>query len=76
MESLPVAPLRNAGAVGPVLAELRLHRGLTQAEAAAAAGVSRQSIIALESGAAAKQVRTIMALLALYGYRMEFHHAG
>ena len=71
----PVAPLRGPHAVGPVLAELRLLRGLTQAQAAEAVGVSRQTIIALEAGGVAKQVRTIMALLKAYGYRMEFHSA-
>ncbi len=61
--------VRSLPRLGHAVRGLRLHRGLTQAELAAAAGVSRQWVVNIESGRTSGiEVGRLMRLLdALHG---------
>ena len=56
--------------LGARLRELRIARGLTQAQAAEAAGVHAVQIARLEAGTANTTVATLVALATAYGVRM------
>ena len=65
--------LRNPAAVGSALRAIRLSKGLTQAEAAEAAGVSRKWVCDAERGKPSMDVGLVIALLKAMDYRCVFH---
>ena len=64
--------LRSAGEVGSALRAIRLRRGLTQAEVADAAGVSRKWVSNAEGGKASADVGLVVAFLRALDYWMYF----
>ena len=64
--------LRNPAEVGSALRAIRLSKGLTQAEAAEAAGVSRKWVCDAERGKPSMDVGLIIALLKSMDYWFEF----
>ena len=65
--------LRSPAAVGSALRAIRLSKGLTQAEAAEAAGVSRKWVCDAERGKPSMDVGLVIALLKSMDYWFEFH---
>ena len=61
--------LRNPAAVGSALRAIRLSKGLTQAEAAGAAGVSRKWVCDAERGKPSMDVGLVIAVLKAMDYR-------
>ena len=67
-----VGSLDSGCEVGPALRAARGVRGLTQAEAAAAAGVSSQWVCDVESGKPRLAVGPLLRLVWVLGHRFEF----
>ena len=65
--------LRSPAAVGSALRAIRLSKGLTQAEAAEAAGVSRKWVCDAERGKPSMDVGLVIAVLKAMDYRCVFH---
>ena len=61
--------LRNPAEVGSALRAIRLSKGLTQAEAAEAAGVSRKWVCDAERGKPSMDVGLVIAVLKAMDYR-------
>ena len=61
--------LRSPAAVGSALRAIRLSKGLTQAEAAGAAGVSRKWVCDAERGKPSMDVGLVIAVLKAMDYR-------
>ena len=59
--------IANAHQLGALLRQTRKDRGMTQAALAAAAGVSRQWVIAAEAGSPAAQLDLTLAVLRAAG---------
>ena len=66
--------LRSAGEVGSALRAIRLRRGITQAEVAEAAGISRKWVSNAERGKPSADVGLVVAVLRALDYRMHFHN--
>ncbi len=60
-------PLHTPEQLTAVLRDLRRQRGLTQAQAASALGITQQSYSALEANAGRMSVHRLLRLLALLG---------
>ena len=58
--------------VGRSLRAARRQAGLTQAETAAQAGVSRESLSLIENGRRGVQIETLNAVLDVLGYKIAF----
>lgn len=70
----PMMSLRSVDEVGSALKAIRLRRGLTQAEVAAAAGISRKWVSNAERGKPSADVGLVVAMLRALDYRMHFHN--
>ena len=70
-DALPVAPLSRPELVGPVIADLRLAAGLTQAELAEVLGVSRQYVVELEQGKVTRALAVVFEAFAHLGYALQ-----
>lgn len=64
--------MRRPYEVGAALRAARESQGLTQAEAASAAGVSRKWLSEAESGKAAVSLGLVLGVLDALGYEVEF----
>jgi len=60
-------PLHTPEQLAAVLRDLRRQRGLTQAQAAAALGITQQSYSALEANAGRMSVHRLLRLLTILG---------
>src|SRR6476620_6939452 len=63
--------LTDAATTGAAIRAARRRRGLTQQAMAQAAGVTRQSIVNLETGRSSPQRATVVAALRVLGLRLE-----
>lgn len=64
-------------ALGPTLRALRKNAGLTQAQLASAAGLSRQHLIGIERGQALNiELPTLIKLLDALGAQLTIRHKG
>lgn len=68
---LPVAPLARPELVGPVLADLRVAAGMTQAELAEVLGVSRQYVVELEQGKVTRALAVVFEAFGHFGYALQ-----
>ena len=64
--------MRSPKRIGRSLRDARRTAGLTQAEVAAAAGVSREAVSVLENGHRGTRVETLNAVLFELGYELAF----
>ena len=64
--------LRSQKRIGRALRSARRDAALTQAELAAAAGVSREAVSVLENGQRGTRVATLNAVLFQLGYELAF----
>ena len=64
--------MRSPKRIGRSLRDARRAAGLSQAEVAAAAGVSRESLSVLENGQRGARVETLNAVLFELGYELAF----
>ena len=71
-ERQPLRHLRRPHEVGAALRAARERLGLTQAEVAATAGVSRKWLSEAESGKAAVSLGLVLGVLDALGYEVEF----
>ncbi len=69
-------PLHTPEQLTAVLRDLRQRQGLTQAQAAAALGITQQSYSALEAHAGRMSVHRLLRLLALLGGTLTVTVAG
>ena len=68
----PYVGMYSRHRVGRSLRAARKQAGLTQAEVAAQAGVSRESLCLIENGQRSAQLETINAILDVLGYKVAF----
>lgn len=69
---VPLTGLRSPARVGSALRAARASAGLTQSEAAAAAGVSRDALSRVENGRRGVRAETLCAVLDVCGYELAF----
>ena len=62
--------IRGAQSFGTAIKEFRHHRGLSQAELAAAAGVHRSYLSSVENGATTEAMRNIVRALNVLGLEL------
>ena len=68
----PLTGMRSPRRVGRALRAARLLAGLSQAEVATEAGVSREAISRLEAGQRVARMDTLTAILDALGYEIAF----
>jgi y4mF family transcriptional regulator len=68
--------VRTAGDLGAVVRSARETAGLTQRELAARTGVSREWLVAFESGKGTAQLRLVLDVLSVLGMTVEVEAAG
>ena len=68
----PFTALRSPARIGRALVAARRQAGLSQAETAAAAGISREALSRLENGHRNAGAQTLNAVLDVLGYEMAF----
>ena len=68
----PYVGMHNRRRVGLCLRDARKQAGLTQAETAARAGLTRESLSLIENGQRSAHLETISAILDVLGYKMAF----
>ena len=72
-ERVVVRRLRRCDQLGSAVRAVRRERGLTQAGAAALAGVSRKWLSDVENGKSGAEVGLLLRLLDVLGYEVELH---
>lgn len=72
IEPLTYLGMRSPSRIGRALRSARRDAGLTQAELAAAASVSREAVSVLENGQRSARVETLNAILFGLGYELAF----
>ena len=72
LEPLTYLGMRSPSRIGRALRSARRDAGLTQAELASAASVSREAVSVLENGRRAARVETLNAILFSLGYELAF----
>ena len=72
VESLTYLGMRSPSRIGRALRSTRLDAGMTQAELAVAASVSREAVSVLENGQRSARVETLNAILFSLGYELAF----
>ena len=70
--AVPLTGMRSRHRIGSGLRAARVFAGLTQAQVAAAAGVSRDALSRIENGNRGARAETICAVLDVCGYEMAF----
>ena len=70
--AIPYLGMRSPQRIGRALSDARAAAGVQQADVAAASGVSRETISALECGARDVRVGTLTAVLKAVGYEIAF----
>ena len=73
---IPYHGMRSPKRVAHAVRDARRAAGLTQAELAAAAGVTRETVCAIESGRTATGLKVLSAVLARLGYDIAFLPTG
>lgn len=69
--------IKDIDSLGPLLRALRKSAGLTQAQVAQAAGLSRQRLVGIESGQAANiELNTLIKLLDALGAQLSVRRQG
>ena len=71
-EGVPHVGMRSPRRIGRALKDARSAAGLTQAEVAQVAGVSREAVSLLENGQRGARVETLNAVLFALGYEIAF----
>lgn len=71
-EALSYVGMRSPSRIGRALRSARQDTGMTQAELAAAAAVSREAVSLLENGQRGARVETLNAILFSLGYELAF----
>lgn len=72
VEPLTYLGMRSPSRIGRALRSARRDAGMTQAELAAAASVSREAVSVLENGRRNARVETLNAVLSSLGYELAF----
>ena len=67
--------LRRSDQIGHAVVVLRRARGLTQAETAERAGVSRKWLSDFENGKSSAEIGLLLRVLEVLGYEIELHAA-
>lgn len=70
--AIPYLGMRSPQRIGRALSDARAAAALQQADVAAASGISRETISALEGGARDVRVGTLVAVLKAVGYEIAF----
>ena len=71
-EPLSYMGMRSSGRIGRALRSARRDTGMTQAELAGAASVSREAVSMIENGRRGARVETLNAILHSLGYELAF----
>lgn len=71
-DAISYVGMRSPKRIGRSLRDARLAAGLTQAEVARAAEVSREAVSVLENGRRSARVETLNAVLSALGYELAF----
>lgn len=75
-DTSPRLPLTTVADLAAVIRDTRHRRGLTQFQLAAAVGITRQSVVNLETGRANPALATVLAALHALGLRLDVAPSG